>query len=277
LLALLFVPAPDLSAQSLDELLVRSGVYVQGLQDRLAVVIADETYVQDVWSRSARRGSGTGRIMSRTIKSEMLFMQLPQADVWLSIRNVLMVDGHPVADSKERLDRALAAPGFDYVSRLRAIDAESARYDIGHVWRTTGYPTLALRFLLPPYRSRFTFAAAGEERVGGEIVSKVRFTERERPTVIQVNDSNVPSAGMIWVRRADGAVVRTSLTLTTPSNMKVSIAVSFGRDPRLDVWVPARMDERYEEISGDSTTCSARYSNYRRFETSGRLIVPHAP
>jgi hypothetical protein len=56
--------------------------------------------------------------------------------------------------------------------------------------------------------------------------------------------------------------------------MKVTIAVTFDRDSRLDVWAPARMDERYDELSGNSTTCTARYSNFRRFETSGRVIGP---
>jgi hypothetical protein len=261
----------SLAAQAPDpvqDLLKRSNQYVQELEKQLAVVIADETYVQALWARGARQ------IASRTIKSEALFMQLPNEDVWLFVRNVLNVDGRAVADSKDRLDRVLAAPGFDYVARLRAIDAESARYDLGQVWRTTGYPTLALRFLLPAYQPRFTFTASGQDRIGGEPVSKIRFAERDGPTVIQVNAANVRSSGIMWLRPSDGGVVKTFVALALPSSLKVSIDVNFAIDARLGLLVPVRMDERYDEISGSSTRCSARYSNFRRFETSGRLIVP---
>ena len=256
---------------STDDLLARGSRYVEDLEKQLAVVIADETYAQELWAR------GTRQIASRTIKSEALFMQLPNEDIWLFVRNVTMVDGRPVADSKERLDRALAAPGFDYVSKLRAIDAESARYDIGHVWRTTGYPTLALRFLLPGYQPRFVFSFAGQERLSGETTSRVKFAERDGPSVIQVNAVDVGSSGTLWLRPDDGAVVRTSVDLRLPSSLRVSIVVNFQRDARLGLWVPSRMDERYDEIAGGSTRCSATYSNFRRFQTSGRLIVPQAP
>jgi len=255
---------------STEDLLARGGRYVEDLEKQLAVVIADETYVQELWARGARQ------IASRTITSEALFMQLPNEDISLFVRNVTMVDGRPVADSKERLDRALAAPGFDYVSRLRAIDAESARYDIGHVWRTTGYPTLALRFLLPGYRQRFVFSLDGTEKLPGESTSRIKFAERDGSSVIQVNAANVRSSGTLWLRPDDGAVVRTSLELRLPSSLRVSIVVNFQRDAALGVWVPVRMDERYDEVDGGSTRCSARYSNFRRFETSGRLIQPPA-
>jgi len=267
------VPLAGRAASPTDDLLRRAGQYVQELEQQLAVVIADETYVQDVWTRS-RPPSGTTRIITRTIKSEMLFMQLPREDVWLAVRNVVLVDGRPVADSRQRLERALAAPGLDVVSRLRALDEESARYDVGRVWRTTGYPSVVLRFLLPGYQTRFAFSPAGTDRLAGERVSRIKFTERGSPSVIQVNAADVTASGMIWLRPADGAVVRTALALTTPSSLNVSIVVDFQRDARLGLWVPSRMDERYDEISGDSTRCTARYSNFRRFETSGRMIVP---
>jgi hypothetical protein len=80
-------------------------------------------------------------------------------------------------------------------------------------------------------------------------------------------------SGMGVRHDGDGTLVRTNLKLTTPTLMDVSITVDFQRDLKLELWVPSRMEERYDD-SGESTTCSARYSNFRRFETSGRLVTP---
>ena len=252
-------------------LLERVGRYVQDLQQNLAVVISDETYHQDVY-RAFSPGRGRIHTATRTIRSEMLFMWLAQEDRTLSIRNVLSVDGRPIADSKGRLDRALALPGFDYVARLRALKAESARYDIGHIWRTTGEPDVVLRFLLPINQSHFLFTPDGVERVGGELVTKLRFTEQLRPTAIDFNGEDVVSRGAIWVRPADGTIVRTHLTLRTP--LEVAVTVEFRRDPKLAVWAPVSMAEHYTNENGGSTVCAATYTNYRRFETSGRVINP---
>jgi hypothetical protein len=204
----------------------------------------------------------------------MLFMWLSQQDVWLSIRNVQIVDGRAIPDSSGRLDRALAAPGFDYVSKLGQLKAESARFDVGQVWRTTGNPTVVLRFLVPGNQTHFTFTRKGEERIGGQPVTKLAFAEHDRPTAIDFNGGGVLSIGAIWVRPSDGTVVRANLKLTTATLLAVEITVDFQRDPKLELWVPARMEERYDDYR-TSTTCSARYSNFRQFETSGRLISPN--
>ena len=94
----------DQGAPTVEDVLDRAGNYVRQLEEHLAVVIGDETYRQDVWSRPRPGGrGGASHVIGRTIRSEMLFMWLSQENVWLSIRNVLMVDGRPIPDSKARL------------------------------------------------------------------------------------------------------------------------------------------------------------------------------
>ena len=259
------------TAADVHTLMERVGHYVEALQQNLAVVISDETYHQDVY-RPFSTSRGRVHSASRTLRSEMLFMWLAQEDRTLSIRNVLSVDGRAVADSKGRLDRALAQQGFDYVARLRALKAESARYDIGDVWRTTGEPGVVLRFLLPMNQSHFLFERDRDERIGGELVTKLRFTEQLRPTAIDFNGEDVVSRGAIWIRPEDGTIVRTNLTLSTP--LEVSVTVDFRRDTKLEIWMPFSMQERYTNENGGSTVCAATYTNYRRFETSGRVINP---
>ncbi len=251
-----------------DELLVRVGRYVKATEARLAVIVGEETYHQDVWTR--RRAQHTA---SRVIRSETLFMSVAQDGTgWLSVRNVLSVDGRSIQDSKGRLERILKSPGLDYLSQLRLLKAESARYDIGNLLRTTGNPMLVFRFLLPLNQHRFTFGSYHSERVDSIDVVKVSFDEREAPTAIDFDGQDVLSHGAIWVRPDDGTIVRTRLQLRTRTQVDIAVDVTFSHDSRLDEWVPHRMDESYED-GREQTTCTATYANFRRFETSGRLIV----
>jgi hypothetical protein len=252
------------STSSDDELLSRLGNYVQEIEDHLAVVVGDETYQQDVWDRDRH-------VATRRIRSEMLFMSLSRQDVWLSVRNVLSVDGRSIAESKGRLDRILTSPGLDYLLQLRLLKAESARYDVGQVWRTTGDPTLMFRFFLPQNQTRFTFGKPRRERIDDTDVVKLTLSEHEHPTAIDFDGHDALSHGAVWIRPDDGTIVRTNLQLTTPGLVEVSVTVIFKPDAKLALWVPQRMEERYSG-GRQMTRCLATYSNYRRFETSGRLI-----
>jgi hypothetical protein len=61
------------------------------------------------------------------------------------------------------------------------------------------------------------------------------------------------------------------------------VEVTYHRDPAVGVWVPARMSEVYEGAlprSGNKpslfgrATCVAEYRNYKRFETSAKIVAP---
>lgn len=259
-----------------QELLARVNRYVQQAEEHLAVLIGDETYHQDVWT--AHVGGGIRRVgesqhtASRVIRSETLFMSLAQdGNGWLSVRNVRSVDGRAVQDSKGRLDRILKSAGLDYLLQLRLLKAESARYDVGQVWRTTGDPMLVFRFLLAVNQSRFAFSNFHHETVDGIDVVKVAFDEHDRPTAIDFNGQDALSHGAVWVRPDDGTIVRTRLEIKTHTALDAGVVVTFNHDARLNVWVPHRMEESYES-ERQRTNCTATYTNFRRFETSGRLI-----
>jgi hypothetical protein len=76
-------------------------------------------------------------------------------------------------------------------------------------------------------------------------------------------------------------VVRTLLQVDTemrrlnPSQKgRGHIDVSYRLVDALGMWLPATMDETFEASRGyawDQVTGHADYSNYRRFETSGRI------
>jgi hypothetical protein len=287
---------------ALADLLAQVGKYVRGYQHDFTTIISDETYVQH--ERYAERVSGKDRVSSaeRTMRSEMVFLWMPEEREWLAVRNVLAVDRKPVADSRARLDQWLAStPGA--VGRLRNLRDESARFNIGRLIRNTSDPTLALKVVDPAYQARFTFTLTGGESINGIAVHKLTFTEvPQSPTMVTVDDHDVTANGAIWVT-GSGIVMRTRLELDDPKTLiDVAMTVSYARDPKLGGWVPSQMDESYTQrennldaenalktatggrlngqklqvrTSFDETiTCTATYSNYRRFETSGRVLPP---
>ena len=60
----------------------------------------------------------------------------------------------------------------------------------------------------------------------------------------------------------------------TFNGVSFTIRVDYRHDPKLDMWMPSRMEEHYRyPRTNEQINCFAVYSNARRFETSGRVIV----
>jgi hypothetical protein len=65
-----------------------------------------------------------------------------------------------------------------------------------------------------------------------------------------------------------------SLSAREPESASAAIDVTYSRVAALDMWLPDSMTESYEVVRGavwDRTKTEARYSNYRQFQTSGRI------
>jgi hypothetical protein len=274
-------------APPLPQLLAQTGEYVRRFQREFATILGDEDYDQHVESRQYSTPSAIDADAAehmphsrrRRLHSEMLFLWLPAETAWLTVRNVLTVDGRPVPDSETRLNDALRDTSAERQPRLRRLRDESARFNLGSIRRNINYPTLALSYLDPAVQSRFKLTLDGRERINNVDAYKVGFDERSRPTIIQEDGADRVSRGVIWVADADGAVVRTRLQLHIPSSdTVVSVDVDYRRDARIDVWVPSRMRETYEHrfqsVVLERIRCVATYSNFRRFETSGRIVGP---
>ena len=270
--------------------------YVQQFETDFAVVISDEMGTQRVHSPDAPIAPDYPvelQIAGRTLRSEMLFMWVPEDRQWLAVRNVLAVDGKAIPGSAAALELALRTPRADRDNTFRRLAALSARFNLGPILRTFDIPTLALQFLDTAYRPRFRFEVKDEGRRSNADSSaglvRIDFTERQRPTVIQDRGKNLPSTGSLWVHASDGSIVRTMLSVvgsdTTPS---ATITVEYAFDDKLRMWVPSRMEERYRVLRLADNAGSmlrnqtrfaeiesvATYSNFRRFETSGRIIRP---
>jgi hypothetical protein len=264
---LVALPAP----LSLKDVIRRVGAYVDSYGDRASIVVCTEKYEQHA------DGSLTVA-QSRTLVSDVALVYADALHGWLGFRDVIEVDHRPVQDREDRLARVLmgAQGRFDEARRL---SDESARFNLGNLQRNFNVPTSALFFFRSEEHDRFKFAA---RRVLDDGTWEIAFKETGKPTMIRTPDGEpVETMGTIWVRPEDGVVVRTVLEvgvlmrrLSPPQRGKGSIDVRYRRVEALGMWLPEAMDEAFEatrQDAWDKVTGHAEYSNYRRFETSGRI------
>ena len=153
---------------------------------------------------------------------------------------------------------------------------ESARYNLGTIRRNFNVPMVALQFLGADVASRFRFEELESEHDGDIPVRVVRYEERDRPTMILVNgEQDALAHGRVWVEAATGVVHRTELVVGD-ADSDIRVVTWYRPDQRLGMWVPSRMTESYDYTQrlSDVIECEATYSNFRRFETGARVIMP---
>jgi hypothetical protein len=252
------------SEPSLRDVIRRAGDYVTRYHLAMETVIAEERYAQTLVT-VAEDGSHTTQ--TRALLSDFLILSgEPGETPWMAFRDVLEVDGTPVRDRDDRMQRLFAAGG-DAVARAMAINRESARYNLGHIVRTINTPIVALDFLLPDTQRRFRFTRDSVRSSAGAIWN-VSFKERDRPTIIRTPEGrDVQARGSFGIDSIDGRVVETVLELLGVARITVVYAV----DPRLQISVPVTMTEAYD-MAGERLSAVATYSNYRKFETGVRIV-----
>jgi hypothetical protein len=171
-----------------------------------------------------------------------------------------------------------AAPADDAVAKAQAITAESARYNVDvngiSSSRTLNVPTAALLYLRRAFQPRSTFTLAGVQRNGGRRVAELTFVEQDLPRII-ASPGDLPMGGRAWVDADSGRVQRTSLDYTLRNRQlstEATIEVTYADQPRLGLWLPAVMREKYEaRFDGrfvGAITGEAAYSNFRRFSVA---------
>jgi hypothetical protein len=256
-------------APSLNTVLQRIERYVVAYEPELSALVARERYVQ----RSFRFRLVAERDQtSRTLLSDYLFLRLPGEDgPWLGFRDVLEVDGTPVADHAERLQEIVAASPDDARRRAMAMSRENARYNLGGFTRTLNVPLGVIAWMHPRLRDGFKFRHDGNDTIDGVSAWRIEFTERRRPTIVRTPlGEDVPSSGFVWVDPELGRVFRTELRNKLEA-LRVTIEVRFAHNNDFGLLAPARMIERYEDDLGGRIEAEAEYSQYRRFGVSSRI------
>ena len=276
----------------LNEVAARVGEYVAGYNAQLAAVVAEETYIQTVdppASEERRAGLGTSpapdgfrpadrqlptttrRASKRTLRSDYALVSVAGRDQWVGYRDTFEVDGFPVRDREERLQRVLATGALEQAERIAQ---QNARFNLAGelLTRNINVPTVALELLHPRQRDRFSVRHAGSEIVNGRQAWVLEFRERGRPTIVRTPErGDQPSRVLAVVDPVTGTVSKTTLSWEKVTG---SVIVTYGLVPRISPLVPLTMSERYTTREGATIAGEAIYANYRQFQTAARVIEP---
>lgn len=261
----------------LDLLVEQLGVYLSEYESALSTLVADEQYEQ-YETRRAGRNALDVRTTRRTLDSEVTFLRLPDGAEWFGIRDVRKVDGKPVAGAGITLMELLKNPGANAIDRAIAVVEASSRHNLGGR-RTINMPTVPLEALSPQNHPRFIFKLRGKDRVSGVETQRLDFEEFDEPTLVHGTDGgSLWSRGSAWVEPKNGRLWRAELVVgpDLPGTFRrvefeAKVRVEFIEDRALNLLVPKHLVEEFWIPRGRGSG-RARYSNFRRFSTSGRIV-----
>jgi hypothetical protein len=251
----------------INDVLDRLGAYLVEYEQRLSLLVAEERYEQQ-WV-------GRGRPPDkRVLTSDYVMLRVPGGQAWTGFRDTFEVDGRPVREQERRLESILVDGSDDAYEQANRIAEENARYNLGSdvIHRTINIPMLTLDLLHPRHRSRFTFRKRGTEVVENRNLWKLEFTEEARPSLIRTPAGpDQITRGSAWIDPDTGMVLRTYLNVVISPTSQAKISVDYRPEETLELLVPFRMQESYQQTLSRITT-TATYSNFRQFQTSARVV-----
>jgi hypothetical protein len=272
--ALLLGALTALQALDADALRDRLDSYLLGYEPQLSALVAEELLVQRDGPSKEASVTAAPDTKNRRIVSEVAFISLPGGTGWLGFRRAVKLNGKELPDAGPPLGVLLTDDDQDDYDQARLLIAESARLNLG-LPRTTNLPNLPLEFLHRRNRFRLLPRLDGTERVRGVMTTRVVFLERSTPTLIKhPNGSDQPSVIRAWIDPRDGRLLRAEVVTFDRLNSDKSdnsLRVEFEPDNKLGLLVPVAMRETFPGDPGRGTS-DARYTNYRRFTTSARIV-----
>lgn len=263
--------------QTAQEIRAQLNTYLTEYEPKLSELIADEQLLQrDVPKREGRPGADA--FFKRSLFSEVAFLALPGNAGWLGFRRVIKVDDVAVEDTLGNLKSVLAGGASDDYSRARAMLMDSAQHNLGTP-RTINLPNLPLELLQAQHANRFSIRIAGSERIEGHHTTKLVLVENSVPTIIRAFDgAQMRSIISAFVEPGTGRLWRADVIIRDPRPSVIEfdhvVSVRFRDDRALGLLVPSRMHEDFLAGSDRKAWGDAVYSNYRRFQTSARIVPP---
>ncbi|MGE0451652.1 MAG: hypothetical protein AB7Q29_18910 [Vicinamibacterales bacterium] len=272
------ISTPRAQEVTVEVLLDRAGAYLDRFVDRFSNVVSEERYQQDWTTDSAppaalpQRGGLPGGISStnsiakrRVLRSDFLLVKPSEEADWTPFRDVFEVDGSPVRDREQRLERLFVKPTGTTADQAKAIADESARYNIGSMERTINNPVLALAFLQTDKQTRSVFKLGRRDRGRGPDVWVLEYRESAIPTLVTGRLGKFLFArGRFWIDAGTGAIVRSEMVLADTA-VNARVTTSFRRDDRFGINVPVEMREEYDIGSDTKIAGTATYGRFRRF------------
>ena len=284
---------------SLDDVLSRARQFVTRYETQAAMLLFDEQCDQKAFESTLESTGGAYAFRGSPVRvdprgrrkwqAEMAMVRTPESAAsgypWMEFRDVVSVDGRPLADRQNRLSRLFLEQAGWSLEKARQIAEEGSRFNIGSIKRNVNTPAVPLLVLHPVNRTRFAFAKAGTDVVDRKSAWKVDYQERLAPTLISAGDAQCPARGTFWIDPANGNVMRAVLECADSALPDVvnTITVSYRLDERFGIQVPTEMLEHPESNSNKVSygqpgklwvEGKCTFSNFRRFETAARMIVP---
>jgi hypothetical protein len=253
----------------LAAVLERAGRYVGEYQEGLRGIVAEETYLQS--HMTTRRGRMVRE--GRQLKADLLLVKLPSEERWMQFRDVFEVDRRPVRDRDERLYKLFVEAKPDARTEAEAIQTESARYNLGPVFRNINIPVLGLYFFEKSFAPgiQYAFAKPGNvKRFAGlapaESIVLVEFKETGPGTAIRgTQNRDMPSHGKAWIDSSNGRILHTEFT-SQDTSLSATIYVTYKSEAGLPVLVPEEMREIYTMQRGETRIDGrAKYGRFRQF------------
>lgn len=255
----------------------RLDAYLLAYEPQLSSLVAEELMIQrDGPSRSAV--SATPDTKNRRIVSEVAFISLPGGTGWLGFRRATKLNGKDLPDAGPPLGVLLTDGDKDDHDQAQLLLAESARLNLG-LPRTTNLPNLPLEFLHPRNRRRFAHRVDGTENIRSHATTRLVLNETSSPTMIQRPEGgDMTSLITAWVETGTGRLIRAQVK-TRDVRIGVlpfdaTVWVDFGLEEKLGLLVPVEMKEEFYAGRFREGTGTARYSKYRRFQTTARIVPP---
>jgi hypothetical protein len=245
------------------------------MESALPALVADERYEQ------RRDGVRASPDTQRTLVSEFGWLLVPDLQT-IGLRDIRTVDGEPVSNNEVRLRDLLAGRSSNAAADIRVLLAASARHNLGEAERNFNFPTFPLLYVRPANRERSKWHVDSRDPT----FVTVRFEEHDRPTLVRSQQAaQVPAVGSCRLERRSFVLQQCTVTLTEDHvrgydrAITYTMSVDFSEDPRLAVRVPVEMRDdlliRFRRTKTEQRIIGvAAYRNYRRFETSGRLVRP---
>ena len=264
-------------APKLDDVLARLSTYLSQYEDRLSAVVAEEAYEQQY--QHTEPPLSTELTEHRSLTSDFVFLTVSGDLAWMGFRDTFAVDGEAVRDRDERLQSILSTGRADALTQAYRIASDNARYNLGSVTRTINIPTFALGLLEEKNRFRFRVRQTGTKAFDGRLLTRLEFRETRRPSIIRgVEGGDQPATVTALVDPDSGTVRRTVVEVTAArTRLTTTITVDYREDASMDLLVPHEMLESHVALTrpgapGFRIDGKAVYTNYRRFQTSARIV-----
>lgn len=277
-----------------NSVLEQLDAYLQSYEDELGSLIADETFRQEI--PAPRVGSsppqpqrieenetfrGTPSVTGngarqRRLESEVAFVRLPGGAEWYGFRRTKLVDGQPVGDLHQSLASLLLISSTDTLAQAQLLVVQSSEHNLG-LPRTINMPTLPLELLSGRYRHRFEVKFAGKEKLRGRSVNLIDLIELGPVPIIYNGGYPLQSRLRAWVDAGTGALWRAEVVMRREIDGRrpTKLRVEFALEPKLQVIVPVELREEFGVANMVNLgTGVAKYSNFRRFQTSARIVPP---